>query len=40
MAFRYGNRTPKYQVFDKLAFIDQGRIVDNKPTLFEPSLKI
>lgn len=30
LAFRYGNRTLKYQVFDKLACIDQGRIVDNK----------
>ena len=29
LAFRYGNRTLKYQVFDKLACIDQGRIVDN-----------
>lgn len=38
LAFRYGNRTLKYQVFDKLACIDQGRNVDNKPTLFEPSL--
>lgn len=30
LEFRYGNRTLKYQVFDKLACIDQGRIVDNK----------
>jgi len=30
LAFRYGNRTLKYQVFDKLACIDQGRILDNK----------
>jgi hypothetical protein len=30
IAFRYGNRTLRYQIFDKLACVDQGRIVDNK----------
>lgn len=30
IAFRHGNRTLRYQIFDKLACIDQGRIVDNK----------
>jgi hypothetical protein len=30
LAFRHGNRTLKYQMFDKLDCISQGRIVDNK----------
>ncbi|MGK2679337.1 ISNCY family transposase [Serratia marcescens] len=30
LAFKYGHRTLAYQVFDKLAIVDQGAIVDNK----------
>lgn len=30
LAFKYGYRTLTYQVFDKLAIVDQGAIVDNK----------
>lgn len=30
LAFKYGHRTLTYQVFDKLAIVDQGAIVDNK----------
>ncbi|HCC6406471.1 TPA: hypothetical protein M6A58_005613, partial [Klebsiella pneumoniae] len=30
LKFRHGNRTLKYQMFDKLDCISQGRIVDNK----------
>ncbi|MBM7345046.1 hypothetical protein JOE09_004095 [Pantoea coffeiphila] len=30
LAFKYGYRTLSYQVFDKLAIVDQGAIVDNK----------
>lgn len=30
LAFKYGHRTLVYQVFDKLACVDQGAIVDNK----------
>lgn len=30
IAIHYGNRTLRYQIFDKLQQIDQGRIVDNK----------
>lgn len=30
LAFKYGYRTLSYQVYDKLAIVDQGAIVDNK----------
>lgn len=30
LAFKYGYRSLKYQVFDKLECVDQGQIVDNK----------
>ncbi len=30
LAFKYGHRSLRYQVFDKLDCIDQGQIVDNK----------
>ncbi len=30
LAFKYGYRSLKYQVFDKLECLDQGQIVDNK----------
>lgn len=30
LAFKYGYRTLLYQVYDKLAIVDQGVIVDNK----------
>nr|AAT48359.1 Sea26 [Serratia entomophila] len=30
LGFKYGYRTLTYQVFDKLAIVDQGAIVDNK----------
>lgn len=30
IAFRYGHRLLNYQVFDRLACVDQGAIVDNK----------
>jgi hypothetical protein len=30
LAFKYGYRMLTYQVFDKLAIVDQGAIVDNK----------
>ncbi len=30
LAFKYGHRSLRYQVFDKLECIDQGQIVDNK----------
>jgi len=30
LAFKYGHRSLKYQAFDKLDCIDQGKIVDNK----------
>jgi hypothetical protein len=30
IAFRYGHRLLRYQVFDRLACVDQGAIVDNK----------
>lgn len=30
LGFRYGHRTLTYQVFDKLAVVNQGAIVDNK----------
>lgn len=29
LAFKYGYRSLKYQVFDKLECVDQGQIVDN-----------
>ncbi|BBE06724.1 hypothetical protein KPGSU103_P20390 (plasmid) [Klebsiella pneumoniae] len=29
LAFKYGYRSLKYQVFDKLECLDQGQIVDN-----------
>lgn len=30
LAFKYGYRSLKYHVFDKLECVDQGQIVDNK----------